>query len=74
MVEVIIINSPPALTEFAGLALVRHVAGVILVVEAERTRAPAVDRARRLIEANGGRILGVVLNKSRRRLPGLDYR
>ena len=38
VVEVIIIDSPPALTEFAGLALVRHVAGVILVVEAERTR------------------------------------
>ena len=70
LVEVIIIDAPAALTEFAGLALVRQVAGIILVVEAERTQAATVDRAKRLIEVNGGRILGLVLNKSRRRLPG----
>jgi polysaccharide biosynthesis transport protein len=70
LVEVIIIDSPAALTEFAGLALVGQVAGIILVVEAERTQVATVDRAKRLIEVNGGRILGLVLNKSRRRLPG----
>jgi Mrp family chromosome partitioning ATPase len=70
VVEVIIIDAPAALMGLAGLALARQSAGIILVVEAERTQAPTVDRAKRLIEASGGRILGLVLNKSRRRLPG----
>jgi protein-tyrosine kinase len=69
LVEVVIVDAPPALTEFAGLVLASRVGGVILVVEAERTQAPIVNRARRLIENNGGRILGVVLNKQRWHIP-----
>jgi hypothetical protein len=74
LVEVVIVDAPPALTEFTGLVLAGRVGGVILVVEAERTRAPIVNRARRLIENNGGRILGVVLNKQRRHIPRLFER
>ena len=74
LVEVVIIDAPPALTEFTGLVLARPVDGTILVVEAERTRVPIVNRARRLIEANGGRILGVVLNKQRQYIPRLFNR
>ena len=74
MFDVILIDAPPALTEFAGLALVARVSGVLLVVEAERTRSPIVDQARRLIEASGGRILGVVLNKRRMYIPPLVYK
>jgi Mrp family chromosome partitioning ATPase len=71
---VIIIDAPAALTDFAGLATVALVGGVLLVVEAERTRSPIVREAKRLIEANGGRILGVVLNKRRRYIPRIIYR
>lgn len=71
--DLIVIDAPPVATQHAGLALVRHVGGVILVVEAERTRAPIVDHARRTIEANGGHVLGIVLNKRRLYIPRLLY-
>jgi hypothetical protein len=44
------------------------------VVEAERTRAPIVEQARRAVEANGGRLLGVVMNKRRYHIPRAIYR
>jgi protein-tyrosine kinase len=74
VVDVIIIDAPAASAEFAGLAVVGLAGGVILVVEAERTRSPIVKEAKRLIEANGGKILGVVLNKRRRYIPRIIYR
>ena len=73
-VDVIIVDAPAALTEFAGLAVVGLAGGVILVVEAERTRSPIVNEAKRLIEAHGGKILGVVLNKRNRYIPRIIYR
>jgi protein-tyrosine kinase len=73
-VDVIIVDAPAALTEFAGLAMVGLAVGVILVIEAERTRSPVVSEAKRLIEAHGGKILGVVLNKRNRYIPRIIYR
>lgn len=73
VVEIVIVDAPPALTHFAGLALARHVGGVILVIEAERTRSSIVDQARRIIEMNGGRILGAVLNKRHLHIPRIIY-
>lgn len=72
--DVILIDAPPVATQYAGLALVRHVGGVILVIEAERTRAPIAEHTRRQIEANGGHVLGVVLNKRRMHIPQLLYK
>ncbi|MBV9827137.1 MAG: hypothetical protein JO001_15950 [Alphaproteobacteria bacterium] len=72
--DVVIIDALPVLSDFAGLALVRNVGGVILVIEAERTRSPVITEARRLIEANGGHILGVVFNKRRYHIPRSIYR
>jgi len=74
LADVVIIDAPAALSGFAGLALVRQAGGVVLVVEAERTRSPIVEQARRSIEANGGLILGVVLNKRRFHIPHFFYR
>lgn len=74
LVDVVIIDAPAALSGFAGLALARQASGIVLVVEAERTRSPIVEQARRSIEANGGRILGVVLNKRRFHIPRFLYR
>jgi protein-tyrosine kinase len=74
LVDVIIVDAPAALTEFAGLAVAGLAGGVLLVVEAERTRSPIVKEAKRLIEAHGGKILGVVLNKRRRYIPRIIYR
>jgi Mrp family chromosome partitioning ATPase len=67
--QFVIVDAPPVLADVTGVALARHVGGVLLVIEAEKTRASMVEKARRSIEAAEGRICGVVLNKRRQRIP-----
>lgn len=47
--------------------------GIVLVIAAGRTRIPVVERARDLIDAAGGRLLGVVLNRRRSYVPKWLY-
>jgi protein-tyrosine kinase len=67
--RMILIDAPPVLADVTALAFARRAAGVILVVEAERTRTTLVEQARRSIERAEGRLCGVVLNKRRQRIP-----
>lgn len=48
--------------------------GVILVVEAERTRWPVVLNAKQEFESSGARVVGVFLNKRRFYIPPRIYR
>jgi Mrp family chromosome partitioning ATPase len=48
--------------------------GVIVVVEAERTRWPVVVNLKREFETSGARVLGVFLNKRRYYIPPRIYR
>ena len=69
-----VVDCPPVLSG-GGAAVLGAVAdGTILVVEAERTHVATVTRARELLEQVGAPLLGVVLNKSRSRVPGLIRR
>jgi Mrp family chromosome partitioning ATPase len=74
MARLVIVDAPPILSDVAAIALSRKVSGVLLVVEAEKTRAPLLEQARRMIEAGGGRVLGVILNKRKHHIPGWLYR
>lgn len=74
LVDLVIIDTPPLLTDFAGAALARYCGGTLLVIEAERTRGPKAEEARRIVEAHGGRVIGVVLNKRRWHIPQFIYR
>lgn len=67
--ELIILDAPPVLSSPLAQALAPTVDGVVLVVEADRTRAADALEARRALETGGATILGVVLNKQRRPLP-----
>ena len=67
--KLVIIDAPPVLSDVTALAFARRAAGVLLVVEAERTRMSVVEQARRSIDGADGRICGVVLNKRRQRIP-----
>ena len=64
----------PILSDVTGIALSRKASGVLLVVEAERTRAPIIEQARKVIETGGGRLLGVILNKRKHHIPGWIYK
>lgn len=72
--ELVLIDSAPAEVAPDSIALSRYADGVILVVEAERTRAAAVEKLRDRVEKNGGTILGVVFNKRRYHIPQSVYR
>ena len=66
-IRLILIDAPPVLSDMTALTLARRAAGVILVVEAEKTRTSVVEQARRSIESTEGRLCGVILNKRRHR-------
>ncbi len=74
LARLVIVDSPPILSDVTGIALSRKVSGVLLVVEAEKTRAPIIEQARRVIETGGGRVLGVILNKRQHHIPRWLYR
>jgi capsular exopolysaccharide synthesis family protein len=72
--DLILIDSPPATTSTDGLALSAKVDGVVLVVEAEKTRWPVAENVRDRIKGSGGKILGIVLNKRRFHIPDFIYK
>ncbi|MCR8670845.1 polysaccharide biosynthesis tyrosine autokinase [Agrococcus sp. HG114] len=65
--ETVIIDSPPVLTVADSNLLAPLVDGVVIVVDSSKTRRPQLARTIRSLEAAGGRIIGIVLNKSRPR-------
>ena len=48
--------------------------GTLMVIEAERVRAPVLDELKQKVEINGGRWLGAVLNRRRFYIPQWVYR
>ena len=60
---VVIIDSPPCLAVSDAAVLASRVDGILLVIEAGRTRREAAVRAKEALEQVGGKILGVVLTK-----------
>lgn len=74
MFDLILIDSAPASTSPDGIRLSRFVDGVVLVLEAEKTRRPVVENLKRQISGNGGNIIGVVFNKHRHHIPDFIYR
>ncbi len=58
----------------SDLTISHKVDGVVLVVEAERTRWKVVENVRDKIIKHGGNILGVVLNKQRHYIPEFIYK
>jgi capsular exopolysaccharide synthesis family protein len=59
----VIIDSPPILPITDATIISTLVDGVIMVVESDKTSRAALNRACRVMEHSGGRILGTVFNK-----------
>jgi Mrp family chromosome partitioning ATPase len=72
--ELTILDLPPVSESIIGPAMAKALDGVVLVVEAERTRSAAVQASQRTIRMHGGNVLGVVLNKRRFHIPNFIYR
>lgn len=72
--RLIIFHSSGLMTNSSGLSLSRLCDGVVLVIEAERTRAPAAKRAVQLLSDKGVKIIGFVFNKRGYYIPHWLYR
>jgi protein-tyrosine kinase len=72
--DLIIVDSPPAMMFPDGPSLVSHVDGVVLVVEAEKTRWQVALSAKERIIKSGGNILGTVFNKRKYYIPQYIYK
>jgi protein-tyrosine kinase len=72
--DLILIDSPPGTTSADGLALTHKVDGVVVVVEAEKTRWEIAENIVNRMRKQGANILGVVVNKRRFPIPDFIYR
>jgi len=72
--DLLIIDSPPATLFPDGMGLVSQVDGVILVVEAEKTRWQVALNVKEKILQHRGNLLGVVFNKRQFYIPNFIYK
>jgi len=72
--DYIVIDGPPLSDAPESIALSTKVDGIILVMDAQRTRRKIALRAKRRIEEVGGKVLGIVLNRRTYYVPGWLYR
>ncbi|MGC8490564.1 MAG: CpsD/CapB family tyrosine-protein kinase [Syntrophobacteraceae bacterium] len=72
--DLVLVDSAPLAVSPDGLAIASKVDGVVLVVEADRSRWQTVRRLRDSISRVGGNILGVVFNKRRFYIPQSIYK
>ena len=64
----------PASASPDGISLSRYVDGVVLVLEAEKTRKPVAENLKNRILQNGGNLLGMVFNNRRYHIPESVYK
>ncbi len=72
--DIILIDAPPVPVSPTAELLAAVADGVVLVVEAGRTRWQVVRHAMDQIQAQKGTVLGIVLNKVRHYIPDFIYR
>ncbi len=71
--DLIIIPNSGILRDAMGQSLAKLVSGTIIVVEAERVRAPVVQEVAHLINTQGGKVIGSVLLNRRFYIPRQLY-
>ena len=72
--DLVLIDSSPANESSDSIALAKHTNGVIIVLEAEKTRWQVAQSLKEKIERQGAQILGTVLNGRRHYIPDAIYR
>ncbi len=72
--DYVLLDAPPVATSPVGLSLAGLADGVVLVVEAEKTRWPVAADTKDQIVKHGGKLLGIALNKRKYHIPESVYR
>ncbi len=70
----VLLDGPPVLESPDASALGALADGVVMVVQAGRTKRPVLTRAGDLLRKAGARVLGSVLNRRVHEIPGFIYR
>ncbi len=70
----VVLDMPATALSRLGLMVASHCDGVVVVLEAERTRAPVAEALVASLRAVKANLLGTVLNKRRYHLPDAVYR
>lgn len=70
----VLIDGPPILDAPDAATLAALSDGVVLVVQAGRTKKPVLARSADLLRKAGARVLGTVLNRRRMEIPDFIYR
>jgi Mrp family chromosome partitioning ATPase len=65
---------PPLTTAPVALVLAREVDAIVLLTQAHRTRRQVALHTAQRLQESGGRLLGVVLNRSLNFIPAWIYR
>ncbi len=71
--DMIVIDAAPIDISDESLGLCAVVDGVVMVVEAEKTRAKVISHLKARIEQSGGNLLGMVFNNQRHYIPKWLY-
>ncbi|HOZ46418.1 MAG TPA: CpsD/CapB family tyrosine-protein kinase [Candidatus Hydrogenedentes bacterium] len=72
--DVVLFDAPAIGASWNAILVASYVDGVVLTVEAHKTRWQVVKDAINQIEAQRGKVLGVILNKQRHYIPRFVYR
>jgi protein-tyrosine kinase len=72
--DFLIIDSTPITDSPDGLAIAPKTDGVIIVVEAEKTKWTIIENLKQQIQNVGGNVLGIVFNKRNYHIPNFIYR
>lgn len=67
--SVIVLDCPSVAETADSLAMARHCDGTILVVQAEKSARTAVHEATQSVQRLGGKIIGLVFNRTQKRVP-----
>jgi Mrp family chromosome partitioning ATPase len=68
-----VVDAPALERGIQGIALAAQADATVVVVEAERTRAPIVERLLELLHRAGASVAGTILNKRRLYVPAFIY-
>jgi Mrp family chromosome partitioning ATPase len=71
--DLVLFDAPPLLEQSVGLTAGTVVPRLVLVAEAGRTSHEVLDRVKRELDAEGIEIVGAILNKQPRYIPGWLY-
>ncbi len=71
--DMVIFDTPPCLPVADTAILARHMDGVLLIVNAGRTRRDTAVKAKETLQRAGARVVGVVLNRVSQRENGYYY-